>query len=159
MTMAKSMAAPRRARGVTLLEMIVVMLLISAATVLGAMAATGGFDRLRLQSASKQIAANLRYARAQALATGEQQQFTINPGKRTWRGVEDRAGEIPDSLEVRFIGAREVQPSREEGAIVFFADGASTGGRVHQFTKHAAWDIDVAWLTGEVRVRRAKASP
>lgn len=146
-------------RGFTLLEMIVVMLVIAAATVLGAMIATGGFERMRLQSATKQIAANLRYARARALATGEQQRFVIDPGKRLWSGVEDRHGELPDRLKVEFTGAREVQPSRNEGAIVFFADGASTGGRVRLSTERAAWDVDVAWLTGEVRVRRAQSRP
>ena len=54
----------RNARGFTLLEIVVVMVIIAAATTLGAMAATGGMDRMRVQSSAKQIAANLRYARA-----------------------------------------------------------------------------------------------
>jgi len=57
---------------------------------------------------------------------------------------------------VQFTGAREVQPSEGVGAIVFFSDGASTGGRVQLRMRDAAWNIDVAWLTGEVTLRRAE---
>jgi general secretion pathway protein H len=48
-----------------------------------------------------------------------------------------------------------LQPSPGEGAIRFFADGASTGGRIQVSLKGATWNIDVAWLTGQVKLRRA----
>jgi general secretion pathway protein H len=63
---------------------------------------------------------------------------------------------------VEFIGAREVQPRAGEGGILFFPDGASTGGRVRLSVKRAAWRVDVSWLTGEVTLARAasgSASP
>ena len=56
-----------------------------------------------------------------------------------------------------FIGAREVQPTRGEGAVMFFPDGASTGGRVQLQAKRVAWNIDVAWLTGQVKLTRTEA--
>ena len=59
---------------------------------------------------------------------------------------------------MHFTGAREVQPDEGVGAIVFFADGASTGGRVQLRVRDAAWNIDVAWLTGEVSLRRSEAT-
>ena len=37
---------------------------------------------------------------------------------------------MPSALGIAFVGARETQPAQGEGAIVFFPDGASTGGRV-----------------------------
>jgi general secretion pathway protein H len=52
-----------------------------------------------------------------------------------------------------------MQPRRGEGAIVFFPDGASTGGRVQLSMKKAAMNIDVTWLTGEVRLKRGVATP
>ena len=42
---------------------------------------------------------------------------------------------------------------------MFFADGASTGGRVQLNAKKAAWNIDVTWLTGEVKLARAEVQP
>lgn len=145
-----------RARGFSLLEMLLVMAIIAFAGLLAASAMTGGFDGIRLRSASSEVAAQLRFTRAQALATGKRQDFSIDPRAHTWRAPKDRHGSLPKQLGIEFYGAREVQPSANEGGIAFFPDGASTGGRVRLSTKKAARDIDVAWLTGEVKVKRGE---
>lgn len=147
-----------RQRGFTLLEILIVMVLVAAMALLAAGAMTGGFDRLRLDSTAKEIASELRHARARALASGEPQQFVIDPRARTWQSAEDRDGEIPAQLGVEFTGAREVQPAEGVGAIVFFGDGASTGGRVQLRFRGVAWNVDVAWLTGEVTLRRTQVA-
>ncbi len=144
-------------RGVSLLEMLLVVALIAVAGMLAAMVLTGGLDGMRLRSSSKEIAAQLRYARAQAIATGVPQVFVIQPASHRWQGANERHGEVPSSLRVQFTGARQVQAGPGTGSIVFFPDGASTGGRVQLSAKQAAWRIDVAWLTGEVRLARAPA--
>src|SRR5690606_25400692 len=144
-------------RGFTLLEIVVVMVIIAAAMLLGLMATTGGTQRMQLHSSAKEIAANLRYTRAQAVATGEPQRLIIDPRGHAWRAPNGRQGTIPAGLDVNFTGARQVQPQEGVGAIVFFDDGASTGGRVQLASDGAAWNVDVAWLTGEVTRERAEA--
>lgn len=139
------------ARGFSLLEMILVLALVALASMLAAAAIGGGFDGMRLRSAAKEVAAQLRFTRAQAIATGEPQRFTFDPAAHRWDAPKGRSGELPRQLALTFVGAREVQPSAGEGAIVFFADGASTGGRVRLALDDAAWDVEVAWLTGQVR--------
>ncbi|MCD9027399.1 GspH/FimT family pseudopilin [Luteimonas sp. BDR2-5] len=146
----------RRPRGFSLLEVLLVVGLIAVTGVLAAAAMSGGFDRLALQSTAKELAAQLRYTRTQAIATGEPQRFVIDPQARTWQAPNGRHGTIPHTLEVEFTGAREVQPSAAEGAVQFFADGAATGGRIRLGYRSAAWQIDVAWLTGEVRLHRGE---
>ena len=148
----------RRARGVSLLEMLLVVALIAAASVLAAAAFSGGVGGMQLRSASKEIAAQLRYTRTLAISSGEPQKFVIDPRAHAWQAPGGRSGEIPPDLGVVFIGARQLQPSPGEGAIVFFADGASTGGRVQLSLKSAVWRIDVAWLTGQVKLRRVGAT-
>lgn len=145
-----------RARGFSLLEVLVVVMLMAVAGLLAAGIIGGGVERLQVRSAAKDIAANLRFTRAHAIATGAPQRFTINPATRAWQAPRDRGGRIPERFEVAFTGAREVQPRADEGAIVFFEDGASTGGRVRLETAGARWDVDVAWLTGEVRIHRGQ---
>ena len=145
----------RAARGFTLLELILVLALMALASGMAAAALSGGFDGMRLRSAAKEIAAQLRFTRAQAIATGEAQRFTIDPGAHRWTAPKQRDGELPKQLRVAFLGAREVQPSAGEGAIVFFPDGASTGGRVQLQLDDAAWQVEVAWLTGQVRAAPA----
>jgi len=148
-------AAPQ---GFSLLEVLLVVAILAIASVLAAAAIRGGTPGLQLRTQAKEIAAQLRHTRAHAISTGQAQRFTLDPAAHTWTAPGDRDGEIPEEMAISFIGAREVQPREGEGAIVFFPDGASTGGRVQLSLRSAAWDVDVTWLTGEVRVRRGEVS-
>ena len=156
---ASGAAVPFGTRGFSLLEVLLVVAIIAIASVLAAAAIRGSSPGIQLRAQAKEIAAQLRYTRAHAIATGQAQRFTIDPRAHAWTAPGDRDGDIPESMDVSFIGAREVQPRAGEGAIVFFPDGASTGGRVRLGIRGATWHVDVAWLTGEVRVARAEASP
>ena len=146
----------RRASGFSLLEVLMVMAIIAIASLLAMAAMSGGIDGVRMRASAKEIAANLRYTRAQALSTGRAQKFVIDPVAHTWRTVNDRDGEIPRSLNIVFTGKRGLQSRAGEGAILFFPDGASTGGRVQLNVGNAAWNVDVAWLTGEVTLKRGE---
>ena len=145
------------ARGFTLIEVLVVVALIAAVGVLAVGVFGNGFERLQLRSAVNEVAGNLRHTRALAISTGRPQRFVIAPQARTWHAAGGRDGRLPERMAVEFTGAREVQPREGEGAIVFFPDGASTGGRVALVAGNARWQVDVAWLTGEVRVHRGEA--
>ena len=149
----------RHHAGISLLEMLLVIGLIAAASLLAAAAFSGGMKGTQLRAAVKEIAAELRYTRTHAIATGEPQRFTIDPAARTWQAPKGHQGTIPDTIDVRFIGAREAQPTAGEGAVMFFADGAATGGRLQLSRDGAAWEVDVAWLTGQVSVSRAGSGP
>ena len=144
----------RATAGFTLLEMLVVLALIAAASVL-AMAAFGdGLRGARLQAAAKEVAAQLRFTRAVAIASGVPQDFVIDPRARAWRAPNGRHGRLPDTGQLVFTGARDLGPTAGEGAVRFFPDGAATGGRVRLAANGGGWEVDVAWLTGEVRLRR-----
>lgn len=158
---AAARAAPHAARrraarmgGFTLLEVLLVLALMAAAALLAAMAFTGGVEGIRLRAESKEIAAQLRYTRTRAIATGQPQRFRIDPARHVWEAADEHRGDIDASLSVRFTGARQAQARAGEGAILFFPDGGSTGGRVTLAAGQAAWSVDVAWLTGEVRLLR-----
>jgi general secretion pathway protein H len=146
----------RRQRGFTLIEMVIVITLIALISAILMATVGGGMEGLRLRSAAKEIASELRHARAQAMAKGEVQRFVIDPEQRQWTSGEKRDGELSKKIDVVFVGARELQPKRGQGAIVFFEDGASSGGRIQLRQDKAAWNIDVAWLTGEVTLHRAR---
>ncbi len=138
----------------SLLELLLVMALVALAGTLAVAAYSGGLDGVRMRGSAKEIAAQLRYTRAQAIASGQMQRFEIDPQQRRWRAAGARQGRVPDAVEIGFIGAREVQPGPGTGAIVFFEDGGSTGGRVRLASGGAVWQVDVAWLTGEVTLSR-----
>ncbi len=141
--------------GVSLLEMLLVVALIAAPALLAAAALGGG---LRRHAAAVQRQGARRAAALHARA-GDRDRPAAAVRDRPARTAlgsapRQRDGDIPEALGVTFTGAREAQPSAGEGAILFFADGASTGGRIAAAGRSdARWNIDVAWLTGEVRLR------
>jgi general secretion pathway protein H len=147
---------PAASQGFTLIEILIVVTLIAALTLVLVGAMNGGMDGLKVRSNAKALAAELRHARAQAIATGTVQRFTVVPEQRTWTGAKQRHGEFPKALEVTFTGVRQVQAREGEGVILFFEDGASTGGRIQLRVKNAAWNADVAWLTGEVTLSKGE---
>ena len=73
------------------------------------MGANPGSDSSCGVSPVKEIAAQLRYTRARAIATGQAQRFRIDPRAHQWEAAGDRRGAIDASLAVRFTGAREAQ--------------------------------------------------
>jgi general secretion pathway protein H len=147
----------RAAHGFTLIEILIVVTLIAALTLVLMGAMSGGMDGLKLRSNAKKLVAELRHARAQAISTGTVQRFTVVPRQRTWTGAKSHSGTFPKMLDVTFTGVRQVQAREGEGVILFFEDGASTGGRIQLRVKKAAMNVDVAWLTGEVTLHRGEA--
>lgn len=148
-----------RPRGFSLVELVVVMVLIAALAAIGLAAIGSGLPGQQLRGAARELAAELRLARAQAIATGREQVFVIDVGRKRWRGTGERSGEWPEAIALEVTGAREELESPEEVAIRFFPEGAATGGRVVLRRGEAAWRVDVAWLTGEVRLRRGEGTP
>ena len=146
-----------RARGFTLLEILVVLVLIASVVAIGAATMTRKLPGQQLQRSAKELAAQLRYTRAQAIATGEPQLFTLDARTREWRAGEKRSGTLPQEIAIVATGARNEQQREGSAAVRFFPEGAATGGRFVLSRDRAAWQVDVEWLTGEVRLSRARA--
>ena len=106
----------RRARGVSLIEIVIVITLVAVMSLLAASAMNGGFKGMQLRSAAKEIASQLRYTRTRAIATGHTQRFVLDVQGHAWQAAEHH-GDIPRALQVSFIGAREAQPERGQGAL------------------------------------------
>ncbi|MET1025155.1 MAG: GspH/FimT family pseudopilin [Pseudoxanthomonas sp.] len=148
-----------QAAGFTLIEVLVVIALIALIGTMTAVAMSGGLQGMRLRATSKDIASQLRFTRAQAIASGQPQRFVINPSGHLYAAPGKRNGRIPQELRIAFYGARQASAQAGEGAIVFYPDGASTGGSVELSAKQAARKITVAWLTGEVRLDTPGPAP
>lgn len=145
-----------RARGFTLIELVVVVALIATAMALAATIFSAGLPGQQLRGATLELAAQLRYTRAQALVTGLPQSFLLDTRTREWRAPNHHHGRLPAKIDVDATVAKSEQPSAQVAAIRFFPEGAATGGRIVLSRGSAAWRIDVDWLTGEVGVTRAE---
>jgi general secretion pathway protein H len=145
-----------RSRGFTLLEMVVVLVLIATVVGIGAAAMSRRLPGQQLRIAAKELAGQLRYTRAQAIATGKPQLFVLDARTREWHAGERRSGRLPGDFLIVATGARNEQQREGSVTVRFFPEGAATGGRFLISRDRAAWQVDVEWLTGEVRLARAK---
>ncbi len=144
--------------GFSLLEIIVVVGLIALVMSFAAYTLNRQLPGQQLRSSAKELAAELRFTKSQAMITGEAQTFQINASTREWIGAKNHTGELPDSLEIIATTAKREQPQDGVAAIKFFPDGAATGGRIVLQHDAAKWQVDVKWLTGEVTVTKSMAS-
>jgi general secretion pathway protein H len=149
----------KRARGFTLVEIVVVVMLMATLAGIGAMVIGNALPGRQLRAAAKEIAAELRFTRAQAIATGREQVFELDVIGKRWQAAGDRSGELPADIELRVITARGESPAQDIAAVRFFPDGAATGGRIVLRIDDAAWRVDVGWLTGEVTLTRGEGLP
>ena len=149
----------RGAGGFTLIELVMVIALIAAVTIAFVALLNAGLPGQQLRGAARDLAAQMRYARAQAMASGEPQVVTLDAATREWRAPKERRGQLSPKIEVIAGGARESDPAPTVATYRFFPDGASTGGHVRLRRGDAEWRIDVEWLTGEVALKRGEGGP
>jgi general secretion pathway protein H len=147
----------KRQHGYTLIELLAVLVLVAAIVALGAATITRKLPGQRLQQSARELVAQLRYTRAQAIATGQPQVFMIDANSREWRAGEKRSGTLSKDISIVATGARNEQQRPGVAAVRFFPEGAATGGRIVLRNQRAAWQVDVQWLTGEVSLARTSA--
>ncbi|HSS65383.1 MAG TPA: GspH/FimT family protein [Gammaproteobacteria bacterium] len=138
--------------GFTLLELLVVLVLLTGITALVAPAFLkgGGVD---VQAASRNLAAGLRRARSQAIQANAMTAVSVDVERREFAlSFEDRPRRLPGDIELSLYTARSAVESESRGAIRFFPDGGSTGGRITLKRGPRRIHVDVDWLGGRVRI-------
>jgi len=144
---------PSRHRGFTLIEMLVVMVIMVLAYAMTAPMISAGVSGAELKAAARQIAAGLRKARSEAVVSKnevaltvdvERHQFDLSGDKRIYR--------LPEKIEISLYTAQSELLDAKTGAIRFYPDGSSTGGRVTLSRGERKYRVDVDWMTGRVKV-------
>lgn len=139
-------------RGFTLVELIVVVILISLMTVLIPRYIFTGVSGADLKASSRDIAAGLRMARAEAVNTRRDSTLTLDMEKRTFTINGTQTRKLPELLDMKLVTAQSEVVNQSQASIRFFPDGSSTGGRVTVASGERKYEVDVDWLTGRVTI-------
>ena len=134
-------------RGFTLIELIVVLAVMSLLIASVPILMSGGVAGLELKAAARDVADTLRHARGRAIAINDEVVFSID-GESGRYGVDpgERGGVLAEGMNV------VVRPEAIAGAVRFFPDGGSTGGRITISMGERRYDVRIDWLTGQVSV-------
>ncbi|HET7845408.1 MAG TPA: GspH/FimT family pseudopilin [Xanthomonadales bacterium] len=148
-----------RGHGFTLVEIMVVLALVALVVTITAVSLGQGLTGSKVRAASRDLAAALRYTRGQAIVTQSEQVLELDLEHFTYTAPKRKAVELPKDMELRLLTAQQELTGDKAGRIRFYADGSSTGGRIKVVRGRRSWDIEVAWLTGEVALREGEATP
>lgn len=140
------------ARGFTLLEMIVVLLVVAMMAALLGTSVVGRLDSVRVATAARDMTAALRFTRSQAILHRKEQFLEVDLEHKTYLAPGRSAVELPESIELKLLTAQSEASSDKVGRIRFFSDGGSTGGRVTLISGEREWKVNVSWLTGEIEL-------
>ena len=110
-----------------------------------------GVTGAELKASARQLAAGLRKARSEAVAHRHETTLTVDLQARRFQITGDqRLYRLPKDVEVQLFTAQSELVNASAGAIRFFPDGGSTGGRITLTARDRKYGVDVNWLTGQV---------
>lgn len=141
-------------RGFTLTEILVVMVVMLFAYGLVSPLFSSGVSGIETKAVARQLAAGLRKVRSVAISTRretalvldvEQRRFELSGDKQIYR--------LPAKVDLSLFTAQSELSGEKTGAIRFYPDGSSTGGRITIAGASQKYRVDVDWLTGHVAIQ------
>lgn len=136
--------------GFTLIEIIVALVIVGLMFAIVPPRLDGALERMQGKTAARELITELKQARNHAINLSKSARLVINIEKNTLT-LDDRAPEkLSDKIKLGLLTAQTEQISDQAGAIRFFPDGSSTGGRIKVATDQLAYYVDINWLTGKI---------
>jgi general secretion pathway protein H len=149
------MTSGSRSRGVTLLELIVVLAIVGLVLALIPGFMLRSQPGLDVTMAARALADGLRHTRSQAMLGNREEVFSLDVEQRLFRAGRDQPlKQLDRAIELHLYTAAELIGS-ESGQIRFFPDGSSTGGAIDLTRGDLHSQVRVDWLTGQVEIAHA----
>ncbi len=131
---------PPRARGFTLIEMLVVLAVAALIASLAFPNIARGIGLAEYRSVQTEISGKLSEARAIALRSDAKQDFIIDASRREFRIEGQEAATIADGITIE-----------QDSVITFFADGTASGNAIQLSWRGNIARIEVDPQTGRIR--------
>jgi general secretion pathway protein H len=149
------MASPgyaKRMAGFTLLELIVVLAIgaVIYSLLLGSPFGTASAGDLK--AAARTLASGLRQAQSLAITSRRDASLVVDVEAREFRVADLEAHRVSDKVDLKLYTAQSEVVSERLGAIRFYPDGSSTGGRITVSSGERKYLVDVDWITGRVAI-------
>ena len=149
----KCISDPHFQRGVTLLELLIVIALMAIVAGFVIPRFGGPVSTSELRASARQLAAGLRLARSEAVSERRETFLVLDvAGKRFKVDRDPQEHSLPSRIELQLFTAQKDLVSANVGSIRFFPDGGSNGGRITVASGARKFDVDVDWLTGRVAI-------
>ena len=138
----------------TLIEILIVLGIIGLALALVPPLLGPGLNHSSVKSATRELAAVLNVARMQAIDTRAEATLVLDTENKTYKlGTRERHLHLPAASGLLLTTAESEQIDKHTGAIRFYPDGSSTGGRIQlSLPDRVTYVVDVNWLTGKVAI-------
>ena len=106
-----------------------------------------------LKAAARSLASGLRQAQTTAMITRRDALLTVDLEAREYQVQGDsRVHQVPGKVDLKLFTAQTEVSSERKGAIRFYPDGSSTGGRITVSSGERQYLVDVDWITGRVSI-------
>ncbi|HEX8009602.1 MAG TPA: GspH/FimT family pseudopilin [Casimicrobiaceae bacterium] len=149
----RSLRASADAAGVTLLELLIVLMLMAIIASVALPIFGPGVSTTELKRSAREVAAGLRLARSQAIAQRTEAVLVLDLGARSFQVPPDpKVHTMPEGIALKLFTAQRDLVSDRVGAVRFFPDGGSNGGRITLAAGDRKYDVDIDWLTGRVSI-------
>lgn len=136
--------------GFTLIELVAVIILLGIALSVASLSFSKSLSSAKVEAASRDLVAALRYTRGQAIVKGKEATFDLDLASNSYHAPGRSVVQLPKTMRLNLYTAAQEQTSETSGSIRFFPDGASTGGHISVLMDRAEWRINVDWLTGGI---------
>jgi general secretion pathway protein H len=138
--------------GFSLLELLVVMAIVSAALVLAVPRFSKTASAPSLRATAFALAASARAARAQAIASNQDVAFVLDFQSKSYGSSSGSLVALPPGISLSVESAKEMVREAQGASVIFYPSGGSTGGRIILFSSLVRATVAVDWLTGAVTV-------
>lgn len=146
----------RRFRAFTLVELLVVLAITALVLTAVPPLVSAALPGVELKAAARRVFSSLRLARETAIRTGGESVLVVDVEGRRFEVPGYRTFTLSQRIDLQLEAASAEMLDEQQGAIRYFPDGSSTGGRIILSRgvgpNRRGYQVGVTWLTGRVRM-------